>query len=477
MKWRGRGRWVASAMAVCGLALLQVPASAADEPSPYRFAKDAQRIDGAETPGDAPQLNPGPAYRSSIGPGRRLYYRVELDGASSAYASAVAVPGAGSQVAYGDGITVMLQDQQGKSCGSVSDASFGSADYPTPLAASVGRLIEEGSRRCQEPGQYYVLIQRESAQDSTRGDWDLELTFDEEPALASGGGRAPESMDPVAPPLPSGAAKRAAGGSGFNDARILKKGVWEDTLRPGESLFYRVPVDWGQQLSAQAELGSAPNGAGGGVGLGVKALNLTLHNPVRAPVTTAGTNYRGEPASAVLDAVAPVAYENRLASKSEIKEMRFPGSYYLKVTLDPKLREKYGDKGLPVTLSVGVTGQPKTDVAYAEDPGIFQVFDGGENAPVGGGGAEGDSSGGGGSDAMKVVAASGIGTGTLLVLVLVLWTVLARRHAASAAAKAAQAAQASAPAPAPASSSSPVAGQEAADRGRASMTYGPPQAW
>ncbi|MDQ8707692.1 hypothetical protein RCO28_35255 [Streptomyces sp. LHD-70] len=446
MERRGTGRWTGR-RALWGLAAgsLLLPAQgahAAEEPRPYVFASGAQRVEGAEARSGAQELNSGSTYRSSIGPGRTLYYAVELDSDSSVYASAVAVPRFGTEVAYGDRIAVTLQDQEGNTCGS-DKASFGTADYAAPLAATAERLIDGGGTRCRETGTYFVVVQRGSADDSSRAAWDLELSLAAEPRLAgSPPTEAPaEAQDPVDPPPPTGAPQGAEGGTGFNDARLLGHGVWQDRVRPGRTRFYRVPVGWGQQLSAQVELEGAKGGGGGVLSSVPKALNVSVHNPARTTVTSAGESYRGDPVTTALEPLAAVAYENRYAARPETKQMRFPGSYYLKVSLDPKLREQYGEAGLALTLRVGVTGERKTDVAYEGDAGPFRVTEDGTDAPVGGSGGGSGGADGGDADAdaaafglgrgvLSVVATAGIGTGTGLVLVLVLWTLLARRIAA-----------------------------------------------
>ncbi|WP_187370217.1 hypothetical protein [Streptomyces boluensis] len=458
---RGTGRWVALLVAVCAGALLPVQqaavARAAEDPSPYVFARGAQRVAGAEELASASRLDAGSVYRSSIEGGRTLYYAVELDESSSAYVSAVAVPRSGTQVAYGDGLLVTLRNAEGQTCGS-GQASFGSADYPAPLAVTASRLVEGGGTRCRQSGTYYVVVQRESADGSASAGWDLELSHVDEPPLEGGTASEPpaEARNPVVPPPPTGTAKGTEGGTGFNDARLLGHGVWQDRIRPGQALFYRVPLDWGQQLAARIELEGARSDGGGALGGLPKALHLSLHNPARTPVTSAGESYRGEPVTAALDALAPVAHENRLAAQPEAKEMRFPGSYYLKVTLDPKVAERYGDKALGLTLRVGVTGKPRTGVAYDGDAGIFRVAGDGTDAPVSGAGPAG---GDVGDPSMKVVAAAGIGTGTLLVLFLALWTLLARRLAARR------------------SAAEETVPRAAVDEGAEAVAYGPPRSW
>jgi hypothetical protein len=359
-------------------------------------------------------------YRSSIAPGQRVHYRVDLDGGSSAYVSAVALPRLDDKVAFGDGISVRLESADGGRCGS-DTATFGSADYPRPLVASVERLVEQGSTRCQAAGAYTVVVERAAGgRAASREPWDLELDFVNEPALK---GPAPSEKPagpvPGAGPLPEGTAKERQGGTSFHDAVGIGPGVWRGRVEPGRTLFYKVPVDWGQRLAAGAEL--AGPGGKGSVGA---ALRLGLHNPARAEVAADQPTLSGTTATAALDGVPAVAYENRLASATKVKGMRFPGAYYLQVTLSPELAEKYGDGPLQVTLRVGVEGAAVDGPSYQGDPGIFQVEDGGGQA---GGVGEGTGQSGG----MQVVAAVGIGLGTALVLWMAVWAVVGRRKVES----------------------------------------------
>ncbi|OEV25953.1 hypothetical protein AN220_10960, partial [Streptomyces nanshensis] len=58
--------------------------------------------------------------------------------------------------------------------------------------------------------------------------------------------------------LPAGAPRDIEGGSGFNDARKLRAGVWRDTLVPAQTRWYRVPVGWNQQLRYDVEFANEP---------------------------------------------------------------------------------------------------------------------------------------------------------------------------------------------------------------------------
>ncbi|MFF3755066.1 hypothetical protein ACFYYH_32275 [Streptomyces sp. NPDC002018] len=422
MKWqRSRGRVAsAGAAAMCAVAALcavvAVPERAwAAEPSPYVFDPEARRIEGAATTSDARPLDSGATYRDSIEPGGTLVYRLDLDATANAYVSAVAVPPLGTTVAYGDRIKVSLQDRRGGDCSS-NDAQFGSAGrFPRPLAAYAYRTIENGARSCQEAGPYYVVVERTGENTSTPEPWELEIRHVTEPGLTASGPSEAPSEWPSASPAPAGGTPREReGGTSFFDAEALADGEWTARIEPGESLFYKVPVDWGQQLFAGADLGSSD-----GRGFVSGALTMSLYNPARGLVDSTGSmSYNGKQKTTALDPLPPVAYENRFGSRTGDKEMRFAGWYYLRVSLNPQVGEEFGDKPYGLTMQVNVEGRATAGPGYDGPAGDFAVSGGGPGDP---GGVSGD----GGT--MALVAAGGIGAGTVLVLGLGVWTLLARR--------------------------------------------------
>lgn len=435
MKWqRSRGR-VASAgaaamcvaAAVCAVmaagAVVALPDrswAAVGEPSPYVFDPEARQIAGAATTSDAELLEPGATYRDSIGPGDKLVYRLNLDATTNAYVSAVAVPQLGTTVAYGDKVKVSLQDSRGSDCSS-NDAQFGSAGrFPRPLAAYAYRMIEAGAYSCQEAGPYYVVIERTSADTSTPEPWELEIRHVSEPGLVTAGpspSEAPSEWPSASPGPAGGVPQERQGGTSFFDAESLADGEWTARIEPGESLFYKVPVDWGQQLFTDADLGSSD-----GRGFVTGALAMSLYNPARGLVDSTGAvSYNGKQKTTALDPLPPVAYENRFGSRVGDKEMRFAGWYYLRVSLSPQVGEEFGNKPYGLTMRVNIEGQATGGPEYDGPAGDFAVGDG-DGDPGGPGGT--------GSDGrMVLVAAGGIGAGTVLVLGLGVWTLLARRRA------------------------------------------------
>ncbi|MCF3963947.1 hypothetical protein L1885_20230, partial [Streptomyces fuscigenes] len=193
----GRRRALPSALgaALCVAALLGTVSaaapgrdpSAAPSPGSYAFDPGARHVTGAASTADAPALAAGATYRDTVGPGRTLVYRVDLDAAESAYVSAVAVPRPGAKVAYGDGIEVSLQDRNGRNC-STNQSEFGvSTDFARPLAAYAYRTAGGPAAACAGAGPYYVLVRRDGDAGPSAGAWDLELRHVSEPGLAAAG--------------------------------------------------------------------------------------------------------------------------------------------------------------------------------------------------------------------------------------------------------------------------------------------------
>ncbi|MFF2850027.1 hypothetical protein ACFVT5_27380 [Streptomyces sp. NPDC058001] len=425
----GYGRFgraaLAAGAALCAVAALPEVATAAGTPNPYAFVEGAKPVTGTASNTDAAKLDAGSTYKSTSAREGTLYYRLELDAKSNAYVSVTAVPPLGTKVAYGDGLTVSVQDGNGTDCSS-GQARFGAATSPRPITAWAARRIGPDKTMCQEAGTYYVVVERTRQDTSTPGPWDLEIQHVSEPGLAKAGSTTPpETWNSASPEPLSGDAQQRTGGSSFSEAVGLEQGVWSDQVKPGQTLYYRVPVDWGQQLSARAELGSSAED-----GYVPSALEIAVYNPVRGFVTRADTQYDGKQKSAALDPLPPVAYPNRYETKDDVSGMRFGGWYYLTVHLSPEMATKYGQGPIRTTLRVKVSGTAQSGPEYAGTPvpaDVFEVSD--RDKEIAASGRTEDEAAR--SDTMRLVAAGAIGAGVVLVVVLAVWTLTARKRAAA----------------------------------------------
>ncbi|MCX4661464.1 hypothetical protein [Streptomyces uncialis] len=408
-----------------------VPAIGA--PGPYAFDEGARQVTGAGSSTDAERLTPGRTYRSALARPGKLYYRLELGAQESVYVSATAVPGLGAKVSFRDGLAVSVEDGNGINCSS-ERTRFGSSESPRPISTWATRRIGPGTYSCKTAGTYYVVVERESEPTSTRDPWELELRVSSEPRVRTlGPTAAPETWNSASPVPMTGDQRTRAGGTSFNSAPGLEPGVWQDGIRAGQTRYYWVPVDWGQQLSARAELGTAP-----GDGFVPSALVLTLFNPARGPVDQTQSTYDGKQKVAAFDPLPPVRYENRYHVSDDVKGMRFSGRYYLAVHLSEEVAETFGEEPIGLTLRVRVDGNPSGAAAPAYDGEFVPAEEFGvtaqdkEQARQGETDGAGDGTTGARDPAtMRALAVGSFGLGTALVLFLVGWTVLARRRAAS----------------------------------------------
>lgn len=423
---RARAAFVGAALLLCTAAALPAqPALAAGTPSPYAFAPDVRPVTGSTSTTDAALLTPGATYKSSLPSSGQIHYSLDLDATSDVYVSVTAIPTPGSTVGASDGIKVSVENADGRSC-SLESETFGVSRSARPIAEWGARVISADRPRCKSAGTYYVIVERIRAADSAPDAWDLELFATSEPSLKQAGATsAPEAWNSASPAPLTDEDMPREGGSGFASAASIGQGVWSSDIEPGRTLFYKVPLDWGRQLYATAELGGSSSSGGYAVG----ALNLALYNPARGFVDDVSANYNGKRTAAELDPLPPVAYENRYAIPKRFSSMRFAGSYYLVVHLAAGVAERYGNGTFELTLRVRVGGEEAAGPGYAgesEPAGVFQVAASERDAAAGDRTADGTRNGG--DAAMTMLAVSGIGAGTVVLVVLGVWAVVARRR-------------------------------------------------
>ncbi|WP_407559866.1 hypothetical protein [Streptomyces sp. 184] len=394
----------------------------------YRTAKDAESIEGAASSTGGEQMAAGRTYTDSIAPGDKHYYSVTLDAKSNAWISAVAVPKPGAKVAYGDGIELELESKGGDRCSS-SDVDFRADGGARPIANYVWRVAQPDGQ-CQEAGVYNLIVTRVSEATSTPEDWSLELRFMEEPPLAKAEPTTPpdpESIPTQPPPPPTDKAERREGGTGFNDAVGIDHGVWTDRIKPGDTHFYRVPLDWGQQLFLQTEFGTTQ--VSDDSAYASNGVRVDFYNPARGFIATEDETYYGDDPAALPALGPPVAYENRYAVyNGDIGNVGFAGWYYIAVTVSEEVGE-FTDGPVPVELRTTIKGEPQEGPAYdgdAEAAG-FAVTD--EDRDTAAEGTPAGESGDGDGAGKKILAIAGIAAGVLLLAGLGLWTLLARRRA------------------------------------------------
>ncbi|NUS15143.1 MAG: hypothetical protein HOY69_27730 [Streptomyces sp.] len=423
---------VAAAGVLLALTALQAGPAHADgatpAAAPATWQPQGTQLTGAATTADAPSMTPGVTYRDTIKVGETRFYGIALDNASSAYASAFALPAPGRRVAYGDGIELTLLSADGDRCDS-ADAHFGADSGVRPVGTAVSRTIAP-DESCQDANQYTLSVHRTSDGASDPAPWPLELRSVLEPPLKAGAsaGHPPseQSGTPTPTPLTGGTPRQAAGGTSFETAAAVRTGIWKDKVLPGETRFYKVPVDWGQQATVFSDFSSARvTDSSAYVSSGVR---LTAFSPVRELIDDDAHSYDGTPAS-LHEQLAPVSYANRVADDSHVAPVRFAGWYYFAVTVHPGVAKAVSG-AVPVTLRIDVSGSAQEGPGYAGNARAAGIGVGAHDVSSANGEQQSAGSASDGVSVRRFLGFAALGAGTVLVLGLGGWTLAARRRQA-----------------------------------------------
>ncbi|MDC7337996.1 vWA domain-containing protein [Streptomyces lydicus] len=392
----------------------------------YRFK--GRRIHGTADGGGAPSMGPG-QYLDSIGPNEERYYAVGLDAVSTADFSATVVPQPGATVGLLDRLRTRIAYGTDGTCES-DTGMFGQTEGATPLTSSVSRVpSQSGYGSCDKAGRYWLVVERRAAKGSDATRWPMELTFHVEHPLKKGVTPAQSAPEYGAggkdATLPTTAPRDTTGGTGFNDARALRPGVWRDKVLPAQTLWYKVRVGWGQQLRYDVEFANEPT---------VKGHSSTtsyggtqVYTPFRTPVGS-GTGlfdphvpYDGRLTSLSMGTV-PVAWTNRYEGHPDVIPVHDKGDFYIAVTLGAKASEIAQHPQIGVVLRVAVLGKEKSGPEAGAATSTSAIA-AGESGPS----PDGAQGGSGGWSTGRVVALAVGGVGVLLLAGLVLAYVRARR--------------------------------------------------
>ncbi|WP_432092313.1 vWA domain-containing protein [Streptomyces sp. bgisy100] len=375
----------------------------------YRFK--GRKVTGTPDTGGAPRLTPG-QFLDTIGPNEKRYYAVELEGRSTAGFSATGVPQPGAAVDRTDALTVQVESGSGSVCMSETEM-FGQNEGAAPITSGVSRVpSESGDGLCDGSGRYRLSVERRDAEGSDSARWPLELTFDVEKPLAKGVTPAQSQPDYGAAAedgnLPDTAPKDVTGGTGFNDARAIGRGVWRDRILPSQTLWYKVPVGWNQQLRYDVEFANEPTvrGFGGRFSYGRTEVHTPARHPVGGGTTEFGQQeiYTGRP-MALRMATVPVAWTNRYENHPNVIPVHHRGDFYIAVTLGAGAAEIAENPRIGVTLRVALLGKEKSGPQHRAP--VVKAGAPGAAADTGDGGS-------GGWPSRPVIAAVAGGTGVAL---------------------------------------------------------------
>ncbi|WP_328866285.1 vWA domain-containing protein [Streptomyces sp. NBC_00304] len=393
----------------------------------YRFR--GERVTGAATADRAPVLVPG-QYLDTIGPGEKRYYAVDLDAVSTADFAATAVPQPGAAVDTFDALSTRIEYDEHGSCGT-DTSRFLQKEGAAPLTSAVARIRSaEGTRTCDRAGRYRLVVERQSKKGSDAARWPLELVYGVEAPLDGGvtpaQSQAEYGRGGKEAVLPTGDPRDVRGGTGFNDAREIGQGVWRDRILPSQTLWYKVPADWGQQVRYDVEFANEPTVDRTSATYSYGATQL--YTPARYPLTGGGeftstTMYNGRPSALPMGGV-PVSWTNRYEDRSNVQPVHARGGFYISVTLGARAAEIAENPQIGLVLRVSVLGAARTGPQHGAPVAAGSGDSGGKSTggdadKKGESTASADSGGAGGAGWTGIAAAAGAAVMAVLIAVFV----------------------------------------------------------
>ncbi|MDN4161253.1 vWA domain-containing protein [Nocardioides abyssi] len=271
----------------------------------------------------------------------------------------------------------------------------------------------------------------------------FEVVYLEEPVVTDRADLPPQltGVPPEPTPVPAeGKGTRVVGGGGFSDALELEDGTYRETLLPGEQIFYRLPVDWGQVATVTLDV-PAPGQA--------LALSPTTYINVQADLFTPDRvrvgNYAAIPAisdynraTQTTRTIPEVRYRNREAEPTndpgwtyaELRASALAGDHYLALSREQAEPGTPEAQPLDIRFRVAVTGEPTGAPSYdgadptaEESPAAEDTSAPDSSAADGSDGSDADADDGSGSALPWILG----GVGLVVVLAVAAFALVRRR--------------------------------------------------
>lgn len=353
----------------------------ASEQSLRSYDTTGTPVQGSPDGDDPPLLEPGRYVDTMLpnvdGEEPRLSYAFDLPEGTRAYVAATVPWSTPLEVDADNSLGVSLRPEATEPSLGVCErgTDFPShskgGSIPATATAQLGWDADAADDECGGEGRYVIEVDNTHVSER-HGPAPLELTLMVEPA-ADNVDDLPEPYadadDPVVPDA-DGEPDPVVGSGSFGDAPIVEPGLYGDVLRPGERLYYRVPMDWGQRLSYEIELAQVDDEIADQLG-GAVEIGSTVYNPMRADTAQIDglgmLMYTG--VSDDIDGfTAPVRYNNRDADDDATAGASIPGYYYISVRMSADADDPYFE--LPITLAVDVDGEVDGAPEYDDQHGL-----------------------------------------------------------------------------------------------------------
>lgn len=337
------------------------------------FAVSGKAISGSATEESATPVTAG-QYKDTFAATREpKFYRIDRRPGSTIRVSLAAIVTSRDEELNSDGWRLKLRTVGGDRCDEQSAAQvslLGSEVMSVGAAAGATDSSAMTSACAQEPLLLEVIrIPWEKNTSPT----DAELVIAEEPpildqdSLPAGVAEFGDVKEVSA----KGRVGAVAGGVSFSDAAELSPGVWSDTITSGETLVYKVPLQFGQRLRATVDL---PMPKSGWVPTNDFALpaEVRVLSANRVQLSREHNVVIGQRTARLTASSPQVRVRNRESSNDEIRSTAVDGSYYLLVALKATREAQLG-RNMRIRISVAVdgkaSGQPVYEQAESPSPG------------------------------------------------------------------------------------------------------------
>lgn len=347
----------------------------------YRFA--GRPVNGSTDPRTGPVIRPGQYVDTLPGSTSKdrvtKFYTVDRRPGETVHFSATVLPPASDH----DGRTSAML--VGTATADLEDCTNGSGDRlddtgdTGPLTATASIDPDNVRDSCNQGGKFRVGVRwaytdGEGTQKRSPS-VPVEITLLIEPKVTNAESLPDEEgleSDAVRP-KPHGATSIAGGGS-FTDAPTIESGTYKDTIRPGETLFYRVPLDWGQLLAYRADFPTLSGPDARVVASATPDVEVQAASPLRTKAAATSvrhstTFYDGSDtydgsATSLWFATPEVRYNNRaIGASKERSSASLAGYYYIQVHLSPVRGTKLA---VPFRLTADVQGDPSGKPEYQQ---------------------------------------------------------------------------------------------------------------
>lgn len=361
------------------------------------FTVEGTPITMTEDKADAPAMTPGRYTDSFSVSDNSRYARIERTPNSVVHIGLVARPPFhGRENTDFESWEISTRTPEGEECTSESASSMAFFRGVESIAVGTSVNNQVTDPDADDPCATSDELLMEVTHDEGKGsDIPVQLVYIEEPPVKN-----PNSLPPPldGPSITSwtatsdGSPKTAVGGGGFADAATLTPGSYTDTILPGEQLYYRVRVDYGQRAAFTARLSTKGTSLGKGgkheldstdnILMTVNSWNPALRELTRLDDDPENREHlSGHQHSLVLGEYIPeVRYRNKGASTYEATHEDFDlasmrGYYYFAIG-----RESFMGGGLdtplPVEIDVDVKGKvsgtPQFDAASPPSEDAFR---------------------------------------------------------------------------------------------------------